>query len=87
MSGGEHAGLLLRSLRLQAGMSLEDVATEAETSVDFLRAVEEGTHTASLPFLRHVAGVIAARLAASAPAVRREPRQDGAVPEQHAAPA
>ncbi|GMA28208.1 helix-turn-helix domain-containing protein [Arenivirga flava] len=88
MSDGEHAGVLLRTLRLQARMSPEEVAAGAETSVAYLLAVEEGSLPASRPFVRHVADVIAGKLLAAEPRARpSRPLRGGSSSEDRAEPA
>ncbi len=73
MADGEYAGVLLRTLRLQARLSADEVATAAETSVAYLTAVEEGALPVSQTFARHVADVIAGRLLAVEPLARAAP--------------
>lgn len=88
MSDGEDAGALLRLLRLYARLSLEEVAAEAQTSVDYLLAVEEGSVPAPRPFIRHIADVIAGRLVAAGPLTHPSRSSHGLPPlEERAEPA
>ncbi len=88
MSDGEHAGPVLRLLRLYARMSPEEVATAAQTSVGYLLAVEEGALPVSRTFVRHIADVIAGRLVASeAPGQTARSPQPPPSPEERAEPA
>ena len=56
----------IRSLRVLAGMTLDEVAQEAGISAAYLSRVETGQATATPKWLGVVASVIATRLATAA---------------------
>lgn len=67
MQHGEQAiGESMRTLRKHAGLTLEDLATAANTSVAYLSKVETGKFIPSRSYVASVTAAIAAHLQAEA---------------------
>lgn len=66
MSTDTSPGAGIRTLRLMAGLTLDQVAQEASVSAAYLSRVETGQTAATPKWLGIVAGVIASHLATAA---------------------